>query len=66
MKVSVLIPAYNVEKYIDECIESVLTQTMQDFEIICVDDGSTDRTRAILEEYSAKDSRIKILYHENN
>ena len=65
MKVSVLIPAYNVEKYIDECIESVLTQTMQDFEIICVDDGSTDRTRALLEEYSAKDSRIKVIHKDN-
>ena len=61
MRVSVLIPAYNVEAYLSECLDSVLHQTMQDFEIICVDDGSTDGTRALLEEYKAKSGTYKKL-----
>ena len=65
-KISVLIPAYNVELYIRECIDSVLNQTMQDFEIICIDDASTDGTRNILEDYQKKDSRIKVFCHEKN
>ena len=65
-KISVLIPAYNVELYIRDCIGSVLNQTMQDFEIICVDDASTDGTRDILKELAEKDSRIKLYFHEKN
>lgn len=65
-KISILIPAYNVEKYIGECIESVLRQDLHDFEIICVDDASTDNTLSILEQYANLDSRIKIYSHEVN
>ena len=65
-KVSVLIPAYNVAPYINECIDSVLNQTLQDFEIICVDDCSTDTTLSILQEYAAKDDRINVIIHGMN
>lgn len=65
-KVSVLIPAYNVELYIRECIDSVLEQTLSDLEIICVDDASTDNTLSILREYEVMDSRIKVLCHDYN
>lgn len=60
-KISVIIPVYNVEKYLPECLESILNQTFQDFEIICVDDGSTDRSLDILQEYKRKDDRFVIL-----
>lgn len=63
-KVSVRIPAYNHEKYIKECIDSVLNQTFQDFEIIITDDGSSDRTVEIIKEYN--DPRIKLLKHDRN
>ena len=61
IKISVIIPVYNVEKYLRECLESILNQTFQDFEIICVDDGSTDRSLDILQEYKRKDDRFVIL-----
>ena len=64
-KVSVIIPVYNAEKYLRECLDSVVNQTLKDIEIICVDDGSTDGSPAILREYEAKDSRIKVLTQEN-
>lgn len=64
--ISILIPAYNVEKYIGECIESVLQQDFKDFEIICVDDASTDNTLSILEQYASLDVRIRIYRHEVN
>lgn len=65
VKVSVIIPCYNVEKYLRECLDSVVNQTLKEIEIICVDDGSTDSTPQILEEYAAKDSRFTILHQKN-
>ncbi len=62
-KVSVIIPMFNVEKYIDECICSVLNQTFKNFEVICVDDGCTDNTLNYLKDY--KDSRIQIVRQQN-
>lgn len=64
-KVSIVIPCYNVEKYIVECLESVVNQTLEDIEIICVDDGSTDNTGKIIDEYASKDNRFKVLHKEN-
>lgn len=60
-KVSIIIPFNNVEKYINECLESVLNQTLHDLEIICINDASEDGTLAIVEEYQQKDSRIKLI-----
>ena len=61
-KISVIIPVYNMEKYLGECLESVLHQTLSDIQIICIDDGSTDNTPKILEEYRKKYSNIIVLY----
>ena len=60
-KISVIIPVYNVEEYLEECLESICNQTFKDIEIICVDDYSTDGSRAILERFAERDSRIRIL-----
>ena len=62
--ISVIIPVYNVEDYLHVCLNSILKQTYQDFEIICIDDASTDSSLEILEFFSKKDSRIKILKNE--
>lgn len=65
-KISIIIPVYNTEKYLSECLESVINQTFTDLEIICVNDGSTDDSAAILENYKKKDERIKtIQLYEN-
>ena len=64
-KVSVIIPVYNTEKYLKECLDSIVNQTLKDIEIICVDDGSTDNSLVILKEYEQKDERIKIITQEN-
>ena len=64
--ISVIIPVYNVEKYLRECLDSVVNQTFRDIEIICINDGSTDGSPAILEEYAAKDIRIIIINQENS
>ena len=63
--ISVIVPVYNVEKYLRRCLDSILNQTFEDFEIICVNDGSTDSSMDILIEYSKKDSRIKLINKEN-
>jgi glycosyltransferase involved in cell wall biosynthesis len=63
--VSVVVPAYNVEKYIYECIKSILNQNYENIEIIIVDDGSTDNTGVIVDELALKDSRV-IAIHQNN
>ena len=63
--ISVIIPAYNVEKYILKCLESIIKQTYSNIEIILVDDGSTDKTAEICDEYAKKDDRIKVIHTEN-
>lgn len=64
-KVSVLVPVYNVEKYLSRCLDSIINQTFQDIEIICINDGSTDDSAKILEAYQKLDSRIKVYHKEN-
>jgi glycosyltransferase involved in cell wall biosynthesis len=64
-KVSIIIPVYNTEAYLERALTSVLSQTYRDFEAICVNDGSTDNSLAILESYAQKDSRIKIISQDN-
>lgn len=60
-KISVIIPCYNVEKYMDKCLESVLSQTLSDIEVICINDGSTDNSLKLLNQYAASDSRITVI-----
>lgn len=64
-KISIVIPVYNVEKYIDCCVKSVINQTMKDIEIILVDDGSKDESSVICDKYSVIDNRIKVIHKEN-
>lgn len=64
-KVSLLIAVYNVERYLRECLDSVVNQALKDIEIICIDDGSTDGSAQILEEYAQKDNKIKLITQEN-
>jgi len=64
-KISIVIPVYNVEKYLAECLDSVVNQTMREIQIICVNDGSPDNSRAILQEYADRDSRIEIIDKPN-
>ena len=63
--VSIIVPIYNKEKYLEKCLDSILGQTYRDLEIILVDDGSTDNSLAICQRYAEKDLRIKI-YHKSN
>ncbi len=65
MMFSIIIPVYNVEPYLRECLDSVLAQTFTDWECLCVDDGSTDASGTILDEYSAKDFRFRVFHQEN-
>ena len=65
-KVSVIIPVYNVERYLTSCLDSVLDQTMQDFEIIAIDDASPDGCGAILDAYAARDERIRVIHLKQN
>ena len=60
-KVSIIVPVYNVEKYLKQALESAVNQTLNDIEIICIDDCSTDNSLNILKEYQLKDNRIKII-----
>ena len=65
-KISILVPVYNVEKYLAECMNSIIGQTLKDLEIICIDDGSADASPKILDEFAAKDCRIKVIHKENS
>lgn len=63
--ISVIVPVYNVKNYINRCIDSILNQSFSDFELLLVDDGSTDGSENICEEYALKDSRIKVIHQKN-
>ena len=64
-QISVIIPAYNVAKYIDKCFKSLVTQTFKDFEVIVINDGSTDETLTLIREWEQKDSRFKVMDKQN-
>lgn len=64
-KISVIVPVYNVEQYLPRCIDSILAQTFTDFELLLIDDGSTDNSGKICDEYASKDSRIRVFHKEN-
>jgi len=64
-KVSLIVPTYNVEQYLVECMESITNQTLEDIEVICINDGSTDGSLSILQSYADKDKRIIIVDKEN-
>ena len=65
MILSVIVPVYNAEKYLDECVQSILAQTFAEFELILVNDGSTDRSGAMCDQWALKDSRISVLHQSN-
>lgn len=64
-KVSIVVPIYKVEKYIDRCLDSLLNQTLKDIEIILVDDGSPDNCPKICDEYVQKDARVRVIHKQN-
>ena len=64
-KISVIVPVYNAEKYLHRCVDSILFQTFTDFELLLIDDGSTDKSAAICDEYANEDTRIKVFHKEN-
>lgn len=63
--ISIIVPVYNTEKYLDRCIQSILSQTYTDFELLLVDDGSTDSSGAICDKYAEQDSRLRVFHKEN-
>lgn len=65
-KISVLVPIYNVKNYLTQCLDSLVNQTLTDIEIICIDDGSTDGSAAIIQEFQKSDSRIKVITKRNS
>lgn len=66
IKVSVIIPVYNAEKFISECLKSVLNQSLKEIEVVCIDDGSTDNSAKIIREYQMLDNRVKLYYQKNS
>ena len=63
--ISVIVPVYNVEPYLAQCINSILSQSFEDFEVLLVDDGSKDRSGEICDEYAAKDCLVRVFHKEN-
>ena len=65
MKVTIVVPVYGVEAYLDACVESIVTQTYKNLEIFLIDDGGTDLCPAMCDEWAKKDNRIKVIHKEN-
>ena len=65
-KVSIIVPVYNAQKYLSQCLDSLLNQTLKETEIICVDDGSADDSVDIINQYSSKDRRVKLIRQKNS
>lgn len=66
ISISIIVPVYNVEPYLEQCLESILQQNFKNYELLCVDDGSTDKSGEILTEYALKYNKIKVITHERN
>ena len=66
IKVSVIIPVYNSEKYLEKCLDSIVSQTIQGLEVLCINDGSNDLSLQILEDYSSRYKNIKVVSYEEN
>lgn len=66
VELSVIVTVYNAENYLKECLDSILKQTIQNIEIVCVNDGSTDNSKNIIEEYILQNNKIKLINHEKN
>lgn len=64
-ELSVVVPVYNVDKYLNECVESILNQTFKELEVILVDDGSTDESGKICDYYALKDKRVRVVHQDN-
>lgn len=64
-QISIIVPVYNTEKYLRQCLDSILNQTLKDIEVICVDDGSTDNSPEILDDFAGRDCRVKVIHREN-
>ena len=60
-QITIILPVYNVEKYLRQCLDSIVNQTFKDFECLCINDGSTDNSLSVLENYAKQDDRIKII-----
>ena len=65
MKVSVIVPVYNTAKYLKQCLQSLMEQTLTDIEIICVNDGSTDNSQQIIDHFTAEENRFKAIHKSN-
>ena len=66
VKASIIVPVYNAEQYLQECLDSILAQTLKDIEIIAIDDGSPDNCGKIIDEYAKKDKRLKAIHQKNS
>ena len=66
IKVSIIVPVYNVEQYLEQCLDSLVNQTLQEIEILCIDDGSTDQSLCILQKYEKQDRRIRVITGKNH
>ena len=65
VKISIIVPVYNVSTYLPQCIESIINQTYRNLDIICIDDGSNDNSGEILDNYAMQDKRIKVVHYHN-
>ena len=63
--VSIIVPVYNIEKYVSTCVKSIMTQTFSDYEVLLIDDGSTDNSGEICDRYASEDSRIQVIHKPN-
>lgn len=64
-KISIIVPVYNAERYLRRCVDSILAQTFNDFEVLLIDDGSKDHSGAICDEYAQQDDRVRVWHKEN-